>query len=767
MDSSPPLLPHVASKLPRPLSRLPVPKSSVPNLRHAASGSIDKTRTTSNINLRAAANAPPKPRAPLVSTQTNNRAPIHTRAFSTASTTSQDGHFKKPVPRPLSRLPPKVRPVSISSTKAVVNDDELASLSSLRTDSRASSQDSKSYNGLSPKKDAPNTPVLRKASRPSLSERTIESLALIPPSPAIRRRKSSFFTPDSPMAPLSRPESSVGYNSRPTSQDGAIPPVPLFTPKSLPPKVRGGTTGRSTTTTPSKRSVSTATRARSPTKASLLKAAEKEAATPMTPKVSTRGPIRGTKTVSGRMQQARPALSSVFAPPAPAVSKPASKPLLKRTAKKPDVQQEEVAPSQKAAQASKSSASLREQIRAAKAARASLGAQQSNPNDESVGGFDPLTHADPFNTGPKDGRSMIQKKVDVARTGGRLNIAAMNLKEIPVEVLKMYDSEFNKDSEIPWNEVVDLVRFVAADNEIETIADDAFPDVDPENWDEEVKGPQFGGLEVLDLHGNVLFDVPMGLKRLGCLTTLNLSRNRLMNDALETITQITTLRELKIADNLLTGDLSSIDLLSSLEVLDVSGNKLSLLPDELGSLSKLRILNVSNNQLTSLPTNQLSHISGLVEILASKNRLNGAFFTMAGTTMARLQILDISSNSIITLYDGSAGPELPALHTLNISFNQITSLPDLSSWTSLASLLAEDNNLSTFPHGFTESCTLRLVDLTGNDLTKLDEGIAKMDSLETLKIGGNAIRERKFLTMSVDEIKRDLRARMGPVSFME
>ncbi|TID25304.1 L domain-like protein [Venturia nashicola] len=767
MDSSPPQQPQLASKLPRPLSRLPLPKSSVPNLRHAASASIDKARTTSTINLRAAANAPPKPRAPLVSTQPNNRVPIHTQAFSTASTTSQDGLFKKPVPRPLSRLPPKTRPVSISSTKGVVNDDELASVSSLRTDSRASSQDNKSYSGLSPKRDGPTTPVLCKASRPSLSERTIESLALIPPSPAIRRRKSSFFAPDSPMAPLSPPESSVGYNSRPTSQDGGVPPGPLFTPKSLPPKVRGVTIGKSTATPTSKRSVSTAVRARSPTKASLLKAAEKDATTYVAPKVATRGPIRGTKTVSGRMQQARPALSSVFTPPAPAVSKPASKPLLKRVAKKPVVHQEEVAPSSKAAQASKSSASLREQIRAAKAARASLGAHQGKPSEESAEGFDLNAHADPFNVGPKDGRSMVQKRVDIARTEGRLNIAAMNLKEIPVEVLKMYDSEFNKDSEIPWNEVVDLVRFIAADNEIETIADDAFPDVDPENWDEEVKGSQFGGLEVLDLHGNVLFDVPMGLKRLGCLTTLNLSRNRLMNDALETITQITTLRELKIADNLLTGDLSSIDLLSSLEVLDVSGNKLSLLPDELGSLSKLRILNVSNNQLTSLPTNQLSQIPGLVEIHAGKNRLSGAFFTMAGTAMPRLQILDISINSINTLYDGSAGPELPALHTLNMSFNQITSLPDLSSWTSLTSLLAEDNHLSEFPLGFTESNTLKLVDLTGNNLTKLDEGIAKMDSLETLRIGGNSIRERKFLSMGVEEIKRDLRARMGPVSFME
>jgi hypothetical protein len=227
-----------------------------------------------------------------------------------------------------------------------------------------------------------------------------------------------------------------------------------------------------------------------------------------------RGALRGTKTVSGRIQQSRPAVANLFAAPTPSTPKPA----VKRLIKKPVVQ-EEVNPSPKAAQASKSSAALREQIRAAKAARASLGAQQTKSNDDT---FEPNAHADPFNTKAKDGRSLIQKRVDVARTEGRLNIAAMNLKEIPVEVLNMYDSEFNKDSEIPWNEVVDLVRFVAADNEIETIADDAFPNVDPESWDEEVKGPQFGGLEVLDLHGNVLFDVPMGLKRLQCLTTLNL-----------------------------------------------------------------------------------------------------------------------------------------------------------------------------------------------------------------------------------------------------
>ena len=107
------------------------------------------------------------------------------------------------------------------------------------------------------------------------------------------------------------------------------------------------------------------------------------------------------------------------------------------------------------------------------------------------------------------------------------------------------------------------------------------------------------------------------------------------------------------------------------------------------------------------------------------------------------------------------------MYKRQFAFNQISALPDISTWTCLTTILAEDNKINELPHGFTESTTLKSVDFTGNDLTKLDERIAGMDGLETLKIGGNSIRERKFLTMSIEEIKRDLRARLAPVSFME
>jgi Leucine-rich repeat (LRR) protein len=98
----------------------------------------------------------------------------------------------------------------------------------------------------------------------------------------------------------------------------------------------------------------------------------------------------------------------------------------------------------------------------------------------------------------------------------------------------MYDYEFNKQtSDIAWNEVVDLVRFIAADNEIESIPNEAFPDTDQNTLgpDDDVKGPQFGGIELLDLHGNILSNVPIGLRRLERLTTLNLVSNAILRSS--------------------------------------------------------------------------------------------------------------------------------------------------------------------------------------------------------------------------------------------
>lgn len=147
--------------------------------------------------------------------------------------------------------------------------------------------------------------------------------------------------------------------------------------------------------------------------------------------------------------------------------------------------------------------------------------------------------------------SRTNSRQNAGRTDGRLNIAAMGLKEIPDEVINMYDSTGAQDGS--WAETVDLTRFIAADNEFELLAEHVFPDLDPRESmeDEDAKGNQFGGLETLDLHGNILVAIPLGLRRLEFLTSINLSNNKLGNDCFEIISQIPSLRDLKLAGNAL------------------------------------------------------------------------------------------------------------------------------------------------------------------------------------------------------------------------
>jgi Leucine-rich repeat (LRR) protein len=226
-------------------------------------------------------------------------------------------------------------------------------------------------------------------------------------------------------------------------------------------------------------------------------------------------------------------------------------------------------------------------------------------------------------------------------------------------------------------------------------------------------------------------------------------------DAFDVMSKITTLRELRIAENELEGNLpANIGNLASLEVLELQNNKLASLPNEIRQLTSLRLLNVANNQLTSIPMELFE--TGLIELVANKNRFEGPFFTVA--SVPSLQELNISNCSLKTFCD-SDSIDLPALKTLNVSMNRLASLPSVESWTNLQALIVAENKLTAFPEGFTTLSQLRTADFTANDISQIDERIALM-SLEHLTLAANPLRERKFLTMAFDDMKRDLAARL-------
>jgi Leucine-rich repeat (LRR) protein len=145
------------------------------------------------------------------------------------------------------------------------------------------------------------------------------------------------------------------------------------------------------------------------------------------------------------------------------------------------------------------------------------------PDPAEIAGFD-FGLDDPFNQRPKGSKSLLRKRIDAARLDGRLNISAMELTEFPDEVFNMY--EYNPDDKtVAWGEIVDMTAIMAADNNLESLPEALFPDIEVESLqDSDDVLPQFGGVQSLDLHGNVLRQLPVGLRHLTQLSKLNLVR---------------------------------------------------------------------------------------------------------------------------------------------------------------------------------------------------------------------------------------------------
>jgi len=405
----------------------------------------------------------------------------------------------------------------------------------------------------------------------------------------------------------------------------------------------------------------------------------------------------------------------------------------------------------------KSSAALREAIAKAKAARkgAQVGGAPAAPRTKDSTSWLPQFVNDEVPT-VGENKGVLRKRIHEAAVSGQLNISTMNLKRIPSEVLNMYNPE---QTSVNWSEMVDLVKLSAAANEIEEIEETIFPDWSAsEVADDDDKSSQFGGLHVLDLHRNLLSAVPIGLRRLERLHTLNLSHNKLSNDIFDIVCQMPSLKELLLADNNISGSLDfNIEQLQDLELLDVHGNQIeSLSIASISNLSQLKRLDASRNKLSELPWERLA-LMALVDINVSGNQLSGTLWKNV-SGFESLRTLDVSSNSLDSMAESEV--TLPRLHSLRASRNRFKNLPHMSQWHALHTLQVSDNQLEAFPSGMADLQELKNADLSNNNIRLVDAGMAKIKSLTTLNLVGNPLSHRKYLTMSTAELKMDLEKRL-------
>ncbi|KAG8424009.1 hypothetical protein J3458_000849 [Metarhizium acridum] len=647
-----------------------------------------------------------------------------------------------------------------------------------------------------------HTPSTRKfMPRPSLTERTMETLAQIPPSPALSKTSSSFFDQARPRSRAdggnSRPGSSYNSDgfgrassrqgSRPGSSAGQDDSSAAFRASGNPFKSSlstvGGTTRRTSATGVAK---TPQTRAASK-RASLVLTTKLEntgisyvqdalRSTSPEKKMFEKSSIRsGSKSVASRSTKPRASTTGLFKKPSlPSIPKAAGAPSESWDVAIPPSSSALVPTDFTPLTNRKSSAALREQIAKAKAAKRAA-VRQASENHGSNGvpttsstatnGF-VLEHDDPFNLrkGDVPSAKVLQQRVASARTTGRLNIAALGLKEIPEEVMRMYDLESIGSYDGTWAESVDLTRLVAADNDIECLDDNIFPDTSPETFGEQEEGQGciFGGLETLDMHGNLLAKVPVGFRRLANLTSLNLSSNKLENSSLDIISQIGSLRDLKLSKNQLSGPLkSALTNLSSLEMLDVHGNSISALPRDIENMQRLRILNMNENKLESLPFDSLSKLP-LTELFVRKNKLSGVLIQQPVESLPCLQTLDASANQLTHLIPVDTVISLPVIHAISLSVNRLQCLPNMSTWTNLLTLAVDENHIANIPDSFTGLQKLRHADFASNDVRIVPPEIARMQSLSMIRLTGNPLRDRKLISAATDELKEILAGRLEP-----
>ena len=521
-------------------------------------------------------------------------------------------------------------------------------------------------------KEKENIPRQRR-SRPSLSDRTIETLSQIPPSPSPRRRQSIY--PDPNVPPTTPRSKSSMSGPRPATSHGihcTAPPIPQ----------KVGSPGKK---------------------------------------------LADNRKLSMRNSPARRAVSSSIPRSTPKAPSPPSvdQDIMNALAK--DSEFQKAPPSSKA---------LRETIAAARAAKVAA-TKRAKKQSSLTSGFRPTVIL-PANAEAEewsftdDIESTLQQRIGAARTEGRLNIAALGLKAFPIEIQKMHDTK-----EGTWYESVDLVRINAADNEFEELSEAFFPSEDRVEDDADTKGDVLSGLRTLDLHGNKLKALPIGLGRLDHLKILNLSKNSLEGTLPPPVLQLT-----------------------SLEVLTLQDNHLTEIPREVEILRNLRVLDVAGNKFLSLPMDSLSSLPLLVSINASRNRLSGPFFSSTITSgFVKLETLDISTNAITSL---SESPDFSVsfLRDLNISSNRLSSLPlDMTEWTALRTITASDNAYTAIPEELLK-LQLQVMDFSRCHIRNLDEKLGLMKTLEVLRITDNPLRERKFFKMGTAEIKEELRLRI-------
>ncbi|KAM7507416.1 hypothetical protein LguiA_017869 [Lonicera macranthoides] len=187
-------------------------------------------------------------------------------------------------------------------------------------------------------------------------------------------------------------------------------------------------------------------------------------------------------------------------------------------------------------------------------------------------------------------------------------------------------------------------------------------------------------LSVCQLHG----EIPKSFRSLRHLHYFDISFNKISGQLPEFFQTLATdveksLEYLNLDANQLSGSLPDFTKFSSLRELRLADNKLNgSFPESFSQISSLVSLNLSKNQLTG-PLPNLVFLPSLRELHLGSNKLSGRVPKSVGQ-LFKLEILDASSNKFEGTISEAHLSNLSKLNMLDLSFNSLTLEVD-SSWT--------------------------------------------------------------------------------------
>lgn len=226
-------------------------------------------------------------------------------------------------------------------------------------------------------------------------------------------------------------------------------------------------------------------------------------------------------------------------------------------------------------------------------------------------------------------------------------------------------------------------------------------------------------LQDLNLNGNVLTTVPLALKDMRLLRTVDLGENQITNITEQSFRGMSNLYGLRLIGNQLENiTKNTFKDLPSLQILNLARNRIYYVePGTFETATNIQAIRLDGNLITEI-NGLFAQMPNLLWLNISDNRLEHFDYSAIPPV---LQWLDLHKNKIVELSNQYGLDNQLKLQTIDASFNRLRKIGPTTIPNSVELLFLNDNSIKLVePHTFSGLTNLTRVDLYANQITSLD-----------------------------------------------